>query len=106
FPNHAQLQPALAGSLAAPQPFKDREVTVDDDELNNYQQSDYPLWRVGQTRAYIRGVRDDQKDNRHRDQYYDLNRVIDCTGDEAVANRRQHKVQRHALRRFDYECVI
>jgi hypothetical protein len=32
--------------------------------------------------------------------------VIDGAGDKAIADRRQSKVQRHTLRRFDYQRFV
>ena len=35
-----------------------------------------------------------------------LNNVVDGAGDKAIANRRERKVKRYALRRFNDECFV
>ena len=104
--DHAQLQPALARRLPIPNPFKKRKVAGQQQEDNEDQDRDDPLGRTRQPVADIRNIRDDQKDDDQRNQRDRLNRVIDSTGNETIADRRQSEMQGHPLRRFNYQRFV
>src|SRR5260370_40826410 len=46
FANHAQLQPTLYRGLSSPQPFKQNEVSVPNDECDDDEQRSNPLWHA------------------------------------------------------------
>ena len=89
-----------------PQPFEHREVSGHQQKDENDQQRDDPLGRVGKPAAEIGVVGNDCEKNKQHNQRDYLNCVIDGAGDEPVADRSQGKMQRHALRRFDYQGFI
>ena len=66
FTNHAELQPALAGSLSAPKPFEESKVTSEDQKQESRSSRRKPTWAQMTKAPSSREVSEDEEADRHQ----------------------------------------